>query len=103
MTGIPVPPPFVPQPYQRVGVEPEIPPEPFEPPPGPITNVVIERPAPKPRKPIQRKAPAPPPPPEPKPTLSPEDLAYKAKSVRNYLTGLNATERRRIIEELGKS
>jgi hypothetical protein len=97
MTGIPVPPPFVPQPYQRVGVEPEIPETPIEIPDGPITNVVIERPAPMPRKATA------PPPPEPKPTLSPEDLAYKAKSVRNYLTGLNATERRRIIEELGKS
>jgi hypothetical protein len=106
---MPIEPPFIEVPYQRVGVEPEVPmPDmEFEEPPAPAPEPVVVRtpppaPAPKPRKPIKRAAPPKAVPPE-EPTLSPADLEYKSNAVKQYLASLNSTERRHVLNDLRKS
>jgi hypothetical protein len=108
---MPIDPPFIEKPYQRVGVEPEVPMQDMEivEPPAPAPAPVVVRtpppapkPAPKPRKPIKRAAPPKPAPPE-EPTLSPADLEYKANAVKQYLASLNTTERRQVLNDLRKS
>lgn len=109
MTAMPIEPPFIEKPYQRVGVEPEVPMQDMEilEPPAPAPEPVVVRtptpppaPAPKPRKPIRRVAPKAAPPEEP--TLSERDLAYKSNAVKQYLATLNSTERRQVLNDLRK-
>lgn len=113
MSAMPIEPPFIPAPYQRVGVEPEVPMQDMEileppatPEPAPAPVVVVARsapkpaaPAPKPRTPIKRTAP---PVKGEEPTLSRADLAYKSNAVKQYLETLNATERQQVLNELRK-
>lgn len=113
MSAMPIEPPFIPAPYQRVGVEPEVPMqdmEILEPPatvePAPTSPVVVvsrsapkpAAPAPKQHKPIKRAVPVK----SEEPTLSRADLAYKSNAVKQYLESLNATERQQVLNELRK-
>lgn len=112
MSAMPIEPPFIAQPYQRVGVEPEVPMQDMEilEPPAtvePARAPVVVRtpsapkppaPAPKPRTPIKREEPVK----REEPTLSRADLAYKSNAVKQYLESLNATERQQVLNELRK-
>lgn len=100
MTAVPIPPPFIEQPYQRVGVEPALP-EPMDdmetPEPAPV--VVVEPRAPKP-------APAPTPAPEPEPAVKPmrggDRLRLRAIAARRYegWTGLSEDQKQQIIRRM---
>jgi hypothetical protein len=99
MTAMPIEPPFIEQPYQRVGVEPEVPMSPIEIPEPPAS------PAPAPTPPVvvvERPAPTPPAAPAVKPMRASDRLRLRAIAARRYegWAGLSEDQKQQIVRRM---
>lgn len=95
MTGMKIPPAFIPEPYQRVGVEPALPEAPIDIEPEPVTAVVV----------VEQPTPAPAPTP-PRPAVKPMEnrdrwrlRAVGAQRVEGW-KDLPETEKQELIQRM---